>query len=123
MKNNFKNLAAAIPFSKTLIVFDIFFKMTNKKDIIIHELSHFAVYDVDPFLLKSFIEASGWTYGEEGKPSPPQVVLLPDSQDSPSEDFANYVETYYSDKSKLELFNSKALEALEKIIKSKEKEL
>lgn len=123
MKNNLKNPAAAIPFSKTLIVFDIFFKMTNQKEIIIHELSHLAVYDVDALLLKSFVETSGWTYGEEGKPIPPKVVILPDSQDSPSEDFANHVETYYSDKSKLKLFNIKTFEVLEKIIKSKEKEL
>lgn len=122
-KNNFKNPAAAIPTSKTLIIFDIFFKMPNKKEIIIHELSHFAVYDVDPSLLKSFVEASGWTYSEGDRPSPPKVVLLPDSKDSPSEDFANHIETYYSDKSKLKLFNSKTFEVLEKIIKSKEKEL
>ncbi len=36
------------------------------------------------------------------------VVFIPDSQYSPSEDFANSVELYYSDRSRLKIFNLKS---------------
>jgi hypothetical protein len=123
MKNNPKTPAAAIPFSKTLIIFDSFYKEKNKRDIVIHELSHVAVYDIDPVTLKSFFVASGWSYSEGEDPIPPPKVLLPDSSNSRSEDFANHVEMYYSNPAMLKSFNSKAFEVLEKIIKTKESAL
>ena len=59
---------------------------------------------------------------EKGKnPTPPNELLLPDSDQSPSEDFANSVELYYSNRQKLKNFNLKSFIILEKIISSKEK--
>ncbi len=56
-----------IPATKTLIIFDKFFPMANKKEIIIHEMSHIAVWDIDPLQLKEFFMSRGWAY-EKGKP-------------------------------------------------------
>jgi len=53
------NPAAAIPLTKTLLIFDHFFKSPNKQDIIIHEISHIAIYDIDPDTIEEFSRASG----------------------------------------------------------------
>jgi hypothetical protein len=46
--------------------------------------------------------ASGWTYPAKGEVIPPKILLKADSQDSPSEDFSNYLEEYFLDKKKIE---------------------
>lgn len=117
---NSNNPAMVIPSAKTLIIFDKFFKMPNKKDIITHEMAHIAVWDMDPVVLKSFFVARGWRYEEKGKIVAPDNVILPDSKDSPSEDFANSIELYYSNKLLLQSFNPLSFQILEKIIESKE---
>lgn len=119
---NPNNPAMTFPKDKTLIIFDKFFSMPNKKEIIIHEMSHIAVWDIDPLQLQEFFMSRGWEY-EKGKlPAPPKKVILPDSADSPSEDFANSVELYYSDPKRLKEFNPKSFLILESIIKSKERQ-
>jgi hypothetical protein len=120
-EGNPANPALAYPANKTIIVFDSFFKSSKKKDIIIHELSHIAVWDLDPVLLQKFFIANGWEYKKGESPKPPSKTILPDSTESPSEDFANSVETYYSNPKAFKEFNSKSFEILESIIKIKEK--
>lgn len=119
-EGNPANPAMTIPATKTLIIFDNFFKVSNKREIIIHELAHVASWDVDPDILKSFFLARDWKYREAGKIVPPEKIMIPDSQNSPSEDFANSVELYYSDRSRLKNFNLKSFQILEEIIQLKE---
>lgn len=52
---------------------------------------------------------------------PPQKLLLPDSTESPSEDFANHVETYSENPEKIKQLNINSFNILEAIIKNKEK--
>lgn len=120
-RGNPENPAMAYPATKTLIVFDKFFTMSNKRDIVIHELSHIAIWDINPDQSEKFFKANGWIY-EKGKlPKPPNKLLIPDSGNSPTEDFANHVETYYANPSKLKEFNENSYQILEMIIKAKEK--
>jgi hypothetical protein len=120
-EGNPKNAALTYPDSKTVIIFDAFFNSSEKQSIILHELSHIAIWDTNPDeLLKLFI-SNGWTYKNGKSPEPPQKVIIPDSSHSPSEDFANSVEMYYSDPKRLKEFNPKSFLILESIIKSKEK--
>lgn len=118
---NPNNPAMTIPATKTFIFFDKFFAIPNKREVIIHEMAHIAAWDINSYELQEFFESRGWKY-EKGKlPMPPEKVILPDSGDSPSEDFANSVELYYSEPQRLKIFNLKSFLILEKIIKSKEK--
>lgn len=96
--------------------------MPNKADIIVHEMAHIAVWDVSPLLLQEFFILRGWKYEKGSPPIPPKKVIMPDSGDSPSEDFANSVELYYKDPKLLKKFNPKSFLILEKIINSKEKQ-
>lgn len=116
------NPAMTIPATKTLIFFDKFFTATKKREIIIHELSHIAVWDIDPIRLQDFFVSRGWEYEKGKPPKPPREVILPDSKESASEDFANSVELYYSDPLRLKAFNPQSFLILDSIIKSKEKQ-
>lgn len=115
-----KNPALIVPKSKTLIISDNFFKRKNQKDVLIHEISHVAVFDVERSLLLKFFETGGWSYSKSSKPTPPDDVILADSKDSPSEDFANWVELYYTNPVKLKTKNSKQYQILDKIIRDLE---
>lgn len=119
---NPNNPALTYPDSKTIILFDSFFKSPNKRDILVHELAHIAVWDIDPVVLQNFFISNGWIYKSGESPKPPTNLIIPDSSDSPSEDFANSIETYYSNSKRLKEFNSRSFLILEGIIKSKEKQ-
>jgi hypothetical protein len=119
---NPNNPALSYPYSKTIILFDSFFKSPNKKDILVHELSHIAIWDIDPVVLQNFFISNGWIYKSGESLRLPINLIIPDSSDSPSEDFANSIETYYSNSKRLKEFNSKSFLILEGIIKSKEKQ-
>lgn len=111
-----RNPALIIPKTKTLIISDNFFVRKNKKAVLIHEMSHIGVFDVDPSLLLRFFQAGEWSYTKGRNPSPPGKVIMNDSKYSPSEDFANWVELYYTDPKKLKTFNDKQYQVLNKII-------
>ena len=117
---NPSNPAAAIPLNKTLIIFDRFFKSSNKQDIIIHEISHIAIYDIEPETIATFAKASGWVKNADGTRTPPSKLLFKDSANSISEDFANHVEAYYSSKDRLLAFNPLSFLVIQQIIQSKE---
>ena len=116
-----RNPALIIPKAKTLIISDNFFARKNKKAVLIHEMSHIGVLDVDPSLLLRFFKAGGWSYTKGRNPSPPEKVIIGDSIYSPSEDFANWVELYYTNPKRLKKFNEKQYQVLDKIIMMMEK--
>jgi hypothetical protein len=120
-EGNPNNSALTYPDSKTIILFDAFFNSPDKQSILLHEISHIAIWDIDPNELHTFFVSNRWIYKRGESPKPPQKVILPDSSHSPSEDFANSVETYYSDPKRLKDFNPKSFLIIEGIIKSKEK--
>jgi hypothetical protein len=95
---------------------------TDKRSIVIHEMSHIAFPSIDPIHKLEFIHASGWTTDSDFKPVAPQKLLMPDSKDSIDEDFANYLETFYKDEARLMTFNPLAFLIIKKIIDSKENE-
>lgn len=117
---NHKNPALTYPDSKTVILFDPFFDSPERLSILLHELSHIAVWDIDPAKVQNFLVSNGWIYEKGKSPTPPQKVIISDSFHSPSEDFANSVETYYSNPKRFREFNPKSFTILEGIIKSKE---
>ncbi len=117
---NPNNPAMTIPATKTLIIFDKFFRTSKRRDVIVHEMAHIAAWDIDPIILKSFFLARDWKYQDAGKIIPPAKTMIPDSKLSPSEDFSNSVELYYSDRQRLKNFNLKSFQILEEIIKTKE---
>lgn len=102
---NALNPAATRTLTRTLILFDKFFESSNKQDIINHEISHIAIYAIDPDLIEAFSKASGWRKDKNGNRVPPQKLLQEDSAHEVSEDFANHIEAYYASREKLMLFN------------------
>jgi len=117
-----ENPAASIAPTRTLLIFDRFFKEKNKRAVIIHEMAHIAFTSIDPIHKIEFIRTSGWTVDNNFEPVPPQKLLMPDSKNSIDEDFSNYVEAFYLDQNRLMIFNPLAFLALKKIIESKENE-
>lgn len=118
--NNPLNPAATIPLTRTLLIFDHFFKSSNKQDILIHEISHIAIYDIEPDTIEEFSRASGWRKSKTGKRVPPKRLLFEDSANSLGEDLANHIEAYYSSREKLMLFNPLSFLIIQQIIQSKE---
>jgi hypothetical protein len=114
------NPAASYSTTRTLLIFDKFFKEKDKRSIVIHEMSHIAFPSIDPIHKLEFIHASGWTTDSDFKPVAPHKLLMPDSKDSIDEDFANYLETFYKDEARLMTFNPLAFLIIKKIIDSKE---
>jgi hypothetical protein len=74
---------------------------------------------IKKYKIANFLRAS--VHEGNLSPKPPHKVIIPDSSHSPSEDFANSVEIYYSNPKRLKEFNPKSFAILEGIIKSKEK--
>jgi hypothetical protein len=120
-EGNPNNPALTFPDSKSIVFFDSYFKSHDKSYVLLHEISHIAIWDVDPGELQNFLVSNGWVYGRGESPKPPQKLIIPDSSHSPSEDFANSIEMYYSNPKRLKEFNSKSFLIIESIIKSKEK--
>ncbi len=118
-----KNPASVIPLSKVLIVYDNFFKRPDKTDILVHEVAHLAILDLTQKELLGFVKSSGWTIDrEKGIKRPPKVLVLPDSSESASEDFANHVEIYHSNPERLKKLNPKSFSFIESIIKKMERQ-
>lgn len=116
------NPALTYPDSKTIIIFDNYFNSSNSGHILLHEMAHIAAWDVNPVELQNFFVSNGWIYKRGESPIPSKKVIIPDSSHSPSEDFANSIEMYYTNPSSLKEFNLKSFLILEDIIKSKEKQ-
>lgn len=117
-----KNPAFSNSPTRTLLIFDGFFKEQDKRAVIIHEIAHIALSSIDPELVIDFSRASGWSVNDNFEPVPPRKLLERDSEDSIDEDFSNYLEIYYIDPARLMTFNPLAFLAIKKIIESKENE-
>ena len=103
---NPKNPAASVSLTRTLLIFDQFFKEKDKRAVIIHEMAHIALPSIDPELKLEFALSSGWKFSENNELIPPSKLLMPDSKDSINEDLTNYIEAYYTDSNRLMTFNS-----------------
>lgn len=115
-----RNPAASVSLTRTLLIFDQFFKEKDKRAVIIHEMAHIALPSIDPELKLEFALSSGWRFSESNELIPPSKLLMPDSKDSINEDLTNYIEAYYTDANRLMTFNSLSFLAVKKIIESKE---
>lgn len=119
------NPASSIPLTKTILIFDSFFKHNDQRHVILHEMAHIALWDLAVSQVQEFASASGWVIKTSKTLSinrtPPRKLLLPDSSESISEDFANHVEIYYSSQQQLKAHNSKSYQFIDKLIKQKEK--
>lgn len=120
-----KNPASSIPLTKTILLYDAFFKSNDQKNILIHEMAHIALWDIEVAQVENFARLSGWdlkkTKNSDIKRSPPQKVLLPDSVESISEDFTNHIEIYYSAPERLKSHNIELFKFIDQLIKQKEK--
>lgn len=114
------NPAASIVPTRTLLIFDRFFKEKNKRAVIIHEMAHIALPNSDPDKVIEFSQVSGWTVNDQFEPVPPQKLLMPDSLNSINEDLTNHIEVYHIDPTRLMAFNPLAFLAVKKIVESEE---
>lgn len=89
------NPAASLPISNSIILYDDFFKQSNKGAILAHELAHIYILRLSPIKLKTILTTSGWDFNQS-KPKWTGNVkpLKDDSPNSPSEDLANNIEDY-----------------------------
>lgn len=119
------NPASSIPLTKTILIFDTFFNQKDPKFVILHEMAHIALWDLEVSQVEEFARASGWdlkaTKNSSITQKPPSKLLLPDSAESISEDFANHVEIYYSSPQRLKNHNLNSFQFIDKLIKQKEK--
>ena len=119
-----KNPASSIPITKTMLIYDAFFRANNQQSIVIHEMSHIALWDLEITEVEKFAKASGWLIKRKNNSTqriPPHKLLVPDSAESISEDFANHIETYYSAPESLKRHNREAFEFIVNFIQKKEK--
>lgn len=91
-----QNPASIIALTKTLIIFDKFFQSNNKTQILTHEAAHLTILDLTKKELNDFTLASGWTINRsKGIKIPPKTLVIPDSNESVLEDYANHIEMYH----------------------------
>src|SRR5690606_14339767 len=102
------------------LIFDHFFKSSNKQDIINHEISYIAFHNIDPKHSINFAILSGWKLEQGKRPVPPEKVIMPDSTNSVGEDFANQIEVFHSNPDKLFNFNPQTFRFIQELIKQEE---
>jgi hypothetical protein len=113
-----ENPASSIALTKTLILFDRFFQSPNKTQILAHEVAHLTVLDLTKKELEDFYTASGWTINRsKGIKLPPKILVMPDSDESVVEDYANHVEMYHYKPNELKRLNPKSFIVIEAILK------
>ena len=119
-----KNPASSIPLTKTILIYDAYFKNTDQKHVILHEFAHIALWDLEKTQVEKFAKISGWVIKVKDSSiqrNPPLKLLLPDSFETVSEDFANHIEVYYSSPRRLKAHNPESFQFIDKLIKQKEK--
>lgn len=118
---NAHNPAAGIPLTRTLIVFDKFFEAPNKLAVLIHEVGHLTILDLTNEEMAGFAKSSGWIIDRKKNIKlPPKTLIIPDSSESVSEDYANHIELYYSNPTLLKKLNPASFSFIEGIIKKRE---
>lgn len=93
-----KNPAAALVIDHAIILYDDFFNGNTKARVLAHEIAHLWYWNLNTDQKKEFAAQAGWTYNQETKTrSKSKRPIYADSQDGPSEDFANNAEAYFYD--------------------------
>lgn len=110
------NPAAFDSTTKEMWLTDTFFRAPDKVRILHHEMAHLLFNKLSREQRKDFALRSGWKV-KNGTPEAPLKLLLPDSAHSVSEDFANHVEWWLHDKSKVKPPSNDPVEFLEKILR------
>jgi hypothetical protein len=91
----YDNPAYTIDQTKTIILSDAFFQSTAMKDILTHEVAHLALSDFSD-VIREFWQLSGWVFVKElNIKLPPTKLIINDSAQSITEDFANHIEVYH----------------------------
>ena len=87
-------------------------------DIDIEQRVHLTVLDLTKKELEDFYTASGWTINRSKSIKlPPKILVIPDSDESVVEDYANHVEMYHYKPNELKRLNPKSFTVIEAILK------
>lgn len=115
----YDNPAYTIDQTKTIILSDAFFQSTAMKDILTHEVAHLALSDFSD-VIREFWQLSGWIFVKElNIKLPPTKLIINDSAESISEDFANHIEVYHFKPAYLKTQNPKMFDFLDNQIKKR----
>lgn len=112
-----KNPAASDKTTDSVTIYDEFYKRSNKEAIVGHEMAHLLYKKTSHEDIITFTELADWTLKVEGNQVfevPPDKVIIQDSIVNKEEDFANLVEIYFTDPSKLKNHNPKLFEFFQK---------
>lgn len=112
-----KNPAASDKTTDSVTIYDEFYKRSNKETIVGHEMAHLLFKKLSPDDITSFTDLAGWTIKVEGNQVfevPPGKVLIRDSIIDKEEDFANSVEIFFTDPSRLRNHNQKLFDFFQK---------
>jgi hypothetical protein len=112
-----KNPAASDKTTDSVTIYDEFYKRSNKRAIVGHEMAHLLFKRLSPDDIGSFTDLAGWTLKVEGNQVfevPPAKVLIQDSFVNKEEDFANSVEIFFTDPSRLKNHNQKLFDFFQK---------
>jgi hypothetical protein len=86
--------------NKIIVLYDLFFKESNKASILIHESAHHLFQKISMDDMNEFATLSGWIVqvSKDRKvfELPPKKLIKPDSSINKEEDFTNHLETYYT---------------------------
>lgn len=115
----YDNPAYTIDQTKTIILSDAFFQSTAMKDILTHEVAHLALSDFSD-AIREFWQLSGWVFVKElNIKLPPTKLIINDSAQSISEDFANHIEVYHFKPAYLKSSNPRMFDFLDHQIKKR----
>jgi hypothetical protein len=89
------------------------------KDILTHEVAHLALSDFSD-VIREFWQLSGWIFVKElNIKLPPTKLIINDSAQSISEDFANHIEVYHFKPAYLKSTNPRMFDFLDHQIKKR----
>lgn len=112
-----KNPAASDKTTDSVTIYDEFYKRSKKEAVIGHEMAHLLFKRLSADDISSFMDIAGWTLKVEGDQVfevPPSKVLMQDSVINKEEDFANSIEIFFTDPSRLKNHNKKLFDFFQK---------
>ncbi len=112
-----KNPAASDKTTDSVTIYDEFYKRSNKEAIVGHEMAHLLFKRLSSEDITSFTDLAGWTVKVDGNQVfevPPSKFLIQDSVIDKEEDFANLIEIFFSEPSKLKNHNPKLFDFFQK---------
>jgi hypothetical protein len=102
--------------SRSITLYDTFFKQKNKDAILVHESAHYHFSRLTESQREKFFELSGWKKiitNKGPKLHPPEKLIKEDSCISPEEDFSNYTEVYFESPQELKSLNTQLFQYFE----------